>query len=777
MRILRCCALLGVIAMSLSAQTDWPVHGHDPGAMRFSPLKQINTENVSKLQVAWTYDPRVATPADAESATPSGEDQSPAGRARRPRARRSATTPLVIDGVVYMSTAYNRVVALDADTGKELWVRDIDHAPATRGIAYWPGDGSLPPQIVFGTSDGWMISLNAKTGAPVPGFGVEGKVDLRPGVGENFPDKRVALSSPPTIYKNLVITGAHSQESPSLGPTGDVRAWDMRTGKLMWTFHTIPRPGEPNHEDWQGDQWKDRAGANAWGFITLDEERGIAYVPLGTPATDFYGGDRLGSNLYGSSLVALDALTGKLKWYFQTTHHDNWDYDLSAPPTLIDVKRDGKIIPAVAQYTKQGLLFIFDRVTGDPIFGVEERPVISDNPLPGDEYWPTQPFPVKPPPLARMSFSADDVAKVTPEHEKYCRDLLALEGGVLGGGPYAQYGPRLRVIFPGWTGGGNWNGSAFNPELGYLFTPSQDLANLNKMVKAKEGNMFNRVGPDNAPPGLGGNFWDGTKNWPCQEPPWGELIAVNVNTGDIAWRVPLGSFEELDALGVPATGTPNRGGPIATAGGLVFIGASQDARFRAFDARTGRNLWYANLNENGRAVPITYQGKSGKQYVAIVAGGGRPAARTSNEEASGGRLYVFALPDAGSTPATGSADARPAAASGDAGRATRPAAARRVPVAAAPAASKPREAIAPPTAEARASDASFQTTSMPDGPGKAVVQRMCAPCHTLESFLKTKRTEEKWGEVVDDMIGRGAFGSDEEINLVIKYLSNHFGTN
>jgi hypothetical protein len=385
---------------------------------------------------------------------------------------------------------------------------------------------------------------------------------------------------------------------------------------------------------------------------------------------------------------------------------------------------------------------------------------------------------VKPLPLARNTFSADEIAKVTPEHQKYCSDLLALEGGVLGGGPYAQYGPKLRVIFPGWTGGGNWNGSAFDPELGYLFTPSQDLANLNKMVKAKEGDMYNRVGPDNAPPGLGGNFWDGSKNWPCQQPPWGELIAVNVNTGDIAWRVPLGSFEELDALGVPPTGTPNRGGPIATAGGLVFIGASQDARFRAFDARTGKELWSADLSENGRAVPITYQGKSGKQYVAIVAGGGPPVARKSSEEPTGGRLYVFALAAAGSGgQATSSADARPAAATRTPGSAARPAAAVKAPATAvASAAAKPRESVAPPTAEARLSDANFQSTSMPEAEGKAVVQRMCASCHTLESFLKTRRTAEKWGEVVDDMIGRGAVGSDEEIDVVIDYLSEHFGT-
>jgi glucose dehydrogenase len=667
MQFLRATAVVIAAASVAGAQApkpekDWPAHGHDAGAQRYSPLKQINTTNVANLRLVWSYDTPAAVPPppprggggenqgeDAPpNAAPPARGASPAAPAI-PAPRQSATTPLVVDGVMYMATMYNRVVALDADTGKEIWVKDVGHTPSTRGIAYWPGTNGIPPQLVFGTGDGssLLISLNAKTGDFTPGFGTGGKVDLRKGVGEKFPRLRVALSSPPAIYKHLAITGNHSQESPSLGPSGDVRAWDLRTGKLVWTFHTIPRPGEPNHEAWKNDQWVDRAGANAWGFITVDQGRGIAYVPTGTPATDFYGGDRLGSNLYGSSLLALDAATGKLKWFFQTTHHDNWDYDLNSPPTLIDVKRNGRTIPAVAVYTKQGLLFVFDRVTGTPVFGVEERPVVSDNPLPGDEYSPTQPFPVKPPPIARMTFSLEEVAKVTPEHEAYCKGLLELEGGVMTGGPYAQYGPKLRVIFPGWTGGGNWNGSAFNSDLGYLFVSTQDHGMLNKMIKSTLfENMYVRSGPDKAPPMLGTNFWDGRKGWPCQQPPWGELVAVNANTGDIAWRAPLGSFEELDALGVPVTGTLNRGGPIATAGGLVFIAASQDARFRAFDARTGKVLWVADLTENGRAVPITYQGKRGKQYVAIMAGGGRPVARKVDESLIGGRLHVFSLPDA-----------------------------------------------------------------------------------------------------------------------------------
>ena len=655
------------IGLWAQARNDWPAHGRDAGATRFSPLTEINTGNVATLKVAWTYDTFTpagtgtgcGTPAPPAAAQAAAVPAGGAGRGRiggagaagagaapagRGRGLASASTPLVIDGVMYLSTAYRRVVALDPQTGKEIWTKDVGHGIATRGISYWPGEGALPPQLIVGTTDEWLIALNPKTGECVSGFADAGGLDMQKTRDAKFP-RRVGISSPPAIYKHLAITGAHSQEAPSLGPPGDVRAWDLRTGKLAWTFHTIPRPGEANHDVWQGDQWVDRAGANSWGLITVDEARGIVYVPIGNPTTDFYGGDRIGSNLYGSSLLAIDATTGALKWHFQTTHHDNWDYDLTSPPALIDVKRDGQTIPAVAQYTKQGLLFIFDRVTGKPIFGVEERPVVSDNPLPGDKYWPTQPFPVKPAPLARMTFSPEEVAKITPEHEKYCRDLLALDGGAMTGGPYAQYGPRPRVIFPGWTGGGNWNGGAFIPDMGLLFLPSQDHGMLNKMVPSQTvPNMYVRSAPEGAPAAMGTNFWDGNKGWPCQQPPWGELIAVNVNTGDVAWRVPLGSFEELDAMGVPATGTLNRGGPIATAGGLVFIAASQDARFRAFDARTGKVLWTADISENGRAVPITYQARNGKQYVAIMAGGGAPVARKVDPALIGGRLWVFALP-------------------------------------------------------------------------------------------------------------------------------------
>ena len=654
-----------VFSANLSAQTDWPSFGNDPGSMRYSPLKQINTGNVTQLKVAWTFDgasedappPTAAdTPlvnhADAGGnsgqllpSSPSAPAGAPAagaaGRGARPRGPRvNEAIPLVVNGVYYTCTGSRQVVALDAETGAKIWEYTSPHPPPSRGISYWPGAPGFPAQIVYGTGDGWLMSLDAKTGKPSTTFGDNGMVDIKPGViPAKYPNARTGISSPVNFYKNYVFTGSSPGEFPTFGAAGDIRAWDMRTGKLVWTFHTLPRPGEANHEVWKDGQWEDRDGVNSWGFMTVDVQRGIVFVPIGTPNTDFYGGDREGSNLYGSSLVALDANTGKLKWYFQTVHHDNWDYDPCSAPILITVKRGGRNIPAVAQLTKSGLLFIFNRETGKPLYDIKEVPVANDNASPGDSNWPTQPMPVKPPPLARDTFSPDEVATVTPEHEQYCKSLLALEGGVLTGGPFAQYGPKSRVIFPSWTGGTNWGGGAFDPTLGYIFVDTKDLANFNRLVKGANGS-YRRVVPDGAPATMGADyFWDNAKHWPCQQPPWARLIAVNVNTGDIAWQVPLGSFEELDKLGVPPTGTPTtNGGGIVTGGGLVFIGSTRDGKFRAFDSRTGKTLWTEDLGVDVNSIPITWQGKNGKQYVAVYASG------DAHHGAKPGMTYVYTLP-------------------------------------------------------------------------------------------------------------------------------------
>ena len=661
------------------AATEWPTYGHDANATRFSPLKEITPANAGNLEVAWVYRMRppapaggapvgapggppagapggapAGVPAGARGGAPVGDVPPPQparGRGRGSGFSASQVTPLVIDGVMYLSTPYFRVVALDSTTGKELWAFRLPTGnPSTRGVEYWGGDGKTPPQIVFGTSDAKLYSLDAKTGQPNEAFGEKGVVNLdTPEILRGLPGRN-SLSSPPVVYKNLVITGGTTQENPPLGPAGDVRAWDMRTGKLVWTFHSVPQPGEKGHETWDGDSWKNRSGVNVWGFITVDVERGIVYMPFGAPSVDQYGGDRPGDNLFGTSLVAADANTGKYLWHFQVVHHDIWDADMTGAPVLLDVRRDGKTIPAVAAINKVGLLFLLDRVTGQPIYGVEERPVPpSDVPL--EKAAKTQPFPVKPPPLSRMTFAESDVATVTPELEAACRKMI--EGMQLGG-PYLPVSyNRLRVQFPGNHGGVNWGGISYSPQLGYIFVNSNEMgqvSGLRDRDQAATGNaqgsgVGNRVDPRGPYEGIpgGGRFSIRNGNDPqqlmCQQPPWGLLTAVNVHTGEFAWRVPLGVTDSLPA-DKQNTGRPGNGGTIATAGGLVFVGATDDSRFRAFDAKTGREVFTYKLNGAAQATPMTYQGRDGRQYVVITATGGG----FFNNPTTDDSILAFALP-------------------------------------------------------------------------------------------------------------------------------------
>jgi quinoprotein glucose dehydrogenase len=450
------------------------------------------------------------------------------------------------------------------------------------------------------------------------------------------------------MYRHLIITGGRTQENPPLGPAGDVRAWDVHSGKLVWTFRSIPRPGEKYHDTWAGDSWKQRTGVNVWGFITVDAQRGIAYLPFGAPSVDQYGGDRPGDNLFSSSLVAVNAATGKYLWHFQVVHHDIWDADLASAPTLLDVKQGGKTIPAVAVINKAGLLFFLDRVTGKPIYGVEERPVPQSE-VPLERAARTQPFPVKPAPLSRMTFTAADIATVTPELEAACRQLL---DGVQTGGPYLPQGyKRLRLQFPGNHGGVNWGGAAFNPQLGYLFVNTNEMGQLAGLqdrdpkatggaVADGVGNRVHPTGPYEGVPG-GGRFKDEASNMYCQQPPWGQLTAVDVHTGEFAWRVPLGVTDSLPP-DKQRTGRPGNGGPIATASGLVFIGATDDARFRAFDAKTGKELWTTKLGGAANATPSTYLAKDGRQYVVITSTGGG----FFNAPLTDDSIMAFALPAA-----------------------------------------------------------------------------------------------------------------------------------
>jgi quinoprotein glucose dehydrogenase len=539
---------------------------------------------------------------------------------------------------MYIPTPYGTVVALDPETGTELWTFKMDHGnPAGRAVSYWPGDAQTPASILFGTRDGRLLSINAKTGKPTESFGDKGIVNMKEGVDNGFPNARYDLTSPPQIYKDLIITGAQVQETPERGPSGDTRAWDVHTGKLVWRFHSVPHPGETGNETWPGDSWKNRSGTNVWGMMSVDSKRGLVFLPYGGPSYDFYGADRKGKNLFGNCLVALDAKTGKLVWYFQTIHHDLTDYDLASAPVLTEVRRKGKDIPAVAVIGKAGLMYILDRRNGKPIYGVEERPVPASD-VPGDEASPTQPFPLKPEPLGRSSFTAADIATVTPEHEKFCEEMYKKAGGLKNNGPFTLFGTEMTVIFPGTIGVTNWQGMSLNPKLGYLFVNTMNLGDVGRMEKQAPGSdpPYERTSPW----GTYAHFWNNDTFMPCQQPPWGQLWAINVNTGEVAWKVPFGVVESLEEKGIHGTGAPNYGGSIATAGGLVFIAATNDQRFRAFDAKTGKVLWETKLETGSYNVPMTFKGKDGRQYVVLVATGG-----SYYDATSGDSVIAFSLPN------------------------------------------------------------------------------------------------------------------------------------
>lgn len=600
----------------VSGQTDWPAYGGDLANTRYSPLDQINIQNVTKVTQVWLYDARAQ--GDAKASRP------------------AQATPLVINGVMYMVTAYQSLVALQPETGRVIWVFSHRHtARPPRGIAYWPGDASNSPEILFGTGDGFLLAVDAKTGKAVSGFGKNGEIDLKVGMKEKFPDVHYGLSGAPVIYKNLAITGSHTQDSPGLGARGDARGWDVRTGKLVWTFHSVPQPGEKGHETWLNDGWQDRSGVNAWTTSSVDTPTGTLYMTFDSPSYDLYGGDRPGNDLFGNSLVALDAATGKMKWYFQTIHHDIWDYDAPATPTLVDVVHNGQRIPAVIQTGKTGLVFILDRRNGKPIYPVEERPVPKGD-VPGEWYSPTQPFPVKPPPVTRLAITRDEIAKVTPEQQKFCEALFDAEGGAHNDGPFTPVGMKPTIVFPGGDGGGNWGSGSVDPKLGYFFINTKADGAIARMMKPSEtnppsikdglgedvsANAYIRVGVHLAGANRAtGSFSNPNTGWPCEAPPWGELTAVNYNTGEIAWRVPFGRVDALEAKGVMNTGAFNKGGSVATAGGVLFIGASYDQRFHAYDSKTGKLLWEVKVPADAVANPITYFGKNGKQYVVINAG-------------------------------------------------------------------------------------------------------------------------------------------------------------
>lgn len=629
---------------------DWATYGHDKGGQRHSPLRQITPANVTTLKPAWVYHMRpeaspapATTDANAEAQRMAegvgGAPPAPAGappRAARNRFAGSQVTPLVVGGRMFVSTPYGRVVALDPTTGKELWATAIagPGQPSLRGVEYWPGDGKLPPRIVFGTRDGRLIALDAATGRFAEGFGKDGIVDMKtPDVMQGAETRFYGMTSPPIVFGNLVIAGSAVQEFPPRGAAGDVRAWDVRTGQQVWAFHSVPRKGEHGYETWQAGSAERRSGVNAWGFLTVDQARSIVYMPFGAPAFDRYGGDRKGDNLYGTSLVAADARTGKYLWHYQVVHHDIWDNDLQAPPLLFDwTGKNGRKRPAVAIVSKNGLLFVLDRVTGKPLLPVAEKPV-PPSAVPGEQASPTQPIPLATPPLARTTFAMADIADLTPELQKGCTDWIA-KHAMKPGALYVPVGfNEATISFPGLQGGANWGGAAFDPTRGLLLVNTSDLGQVTALVPSKGPLPYER-GP------VGGRFkLEGTRLL-CQAPPWGRLSAVDVTTGAIKWQVPLGVTDELPDA-VKHTGRPNIGGAITTATGLTFIGATDDSRFRAFETATGKLLWEARLEAAAHATPMTYADAQGRQIVAITATGGS----FLDSPLASDTITAFALPE------------------------------------------------------------------------------------------------------------------------------------
>ncbi|MGZ5779282.1 MAG: outer membrane protein assembly factor BamB family protein [Croceibacterium sp.] len=616
-------APVAVVAQDASPAGDWRTINRDLAATRFSPLDEINKSNVGQLALKWSY----------------------------PMKGFNSAAPLVVDGTMYFPVA-NRIVALDADTGKELWVYEAPKRPdagpgsggggggfSARGLGYWPGDGTLAPRLLV-IAGPRLVAIDVKTGKPAAGFGTDGSVAIDPSYGGT-----------PTIFKNVAIIGAATLENP-IGVSGDPRAYDVRTGKMLWKFQTVPHPGELGGDTWGSEGWKGRSGTNLWAAaVPIDAARGIAYLPIGNPAANYWGGDRPGDNLFGNSIVAVDALTGKYLWHFQTVHHDLWDTDMPNGGVLFNAKRNGKVEPVIAQVPKSGLFYELDRVTGKPALPVEERPVPRGD-VPGEWYSPTQPFPKITPPLARMSFVYDDMVTAedtTPEHAAACRAMWDKAGGYRNDGPFTPFyfhadgtPPRSTIQLPGGTGGVNWGGMAVNPNTGVVYSNMSNTSlvgwverkNTTKSYSfdANDTNQpYDRASVDGKGPffsfsaPISGKYDEKTGRpegpvAPCYKPPWNTLTAVDANTSKVKWQVPLGINEALRP-GKQLVGNAGNAGPTVTAGGLVFVGATNDKRFRAFDAETGKQLWEAQLSNSANANPISYRGRSGKQYVAINAGG------------------------------------------------------------------------------------------------------------------------------------------------------------
>ena len=580
-----------------TVRSGWPMYRGDLAGTGYSPLGQITPDNVSTLTAAWSYSLRRETADGSDSA----------------RGPNSQATPIVVNDVMYLPAA-DRVVALDPTSGHEIWRRPVtDGAPSRRGVTYWAGDSATPPRVIF-SAGRRLVALDAATGEPVASFGQGGEVDMV-----------VPYNSVPLVYENLVVVGANTPPG-TIGGVGNARAYDARTGEKLWEFSSVPQPGSVGHDTWEGDSWEGRLGANAWPFyFTMDEERGLLYLPLASPIPGEYGGDRAGANLFGNSVVAVNVHTGEYVWHFQTIHHDLWDADPPAAPVLFDISRDGTSTPALGVTTKSGYLYILNRETGEPIFGVEERQV-AESEAPGEQASPTQPIPIKPLPMARVSYAPGDLVTAedtSAEHAAACAALVEDAGELYNAGPFTPWvyrtdgaAPRATLLFPGLVGGPNWGGAAFDPNSHQVFVFAQNLGSLGWLEDADADFPipYRRVGPR---PNTFAVEIEGTR-LPCQKPPWGQLTAIDARTGDISWRQPIGLTEVLPD-GKQNTGRQGRAAAIVTASGLIFIASTDDNRIRALETTTGRELWVNQLDARGNANPMTYLGSNGKQYVALAA--------------------------------------------------------------------------------------------------------------------------------------------------------------
>jgi quinoprotein glucose dehydrogenase len=586
--LIAACALAG-LADAADYKT-WSDYGGSADAAQYSALSQINRSNVSKLQVAWTY--------------PIGEN------------KKFFFNPLVVDRVMYVLGRNNSIIALDATTGKEIWSHSA--GPDTtiitnRGINYWESKDRSERRLFY-ASNHYLRAIDARTGRTVETFGTNGRVDLKQGLDRDPNTLRLVQSTTPgRVFEDLLILGSATNQGYGSAP-GDIRAFDVRTGKPVWTFHTVPRPGEFGYETWPKDAWQRVGGANVWSELSIDEKRGILYAPTASAKYNFYGADRAGANLFSDCLLALDARTGKRLWHYQMVHHDIWDYDGATAPKLLTVRHEGKMVDIVAQVSKQGFVWVFNRVTGTPVWPIEERRVPKSD-MPGETTWPTQPFPAKPPPFSRQTFTADDLSPfLTPQERARFRDEIL---SARNEGMFTPPGTRNTVQMPGNNGGANWSGAAIDPARGRLFVVSKDLPAMLKLSKdpAADAALAASAG-ERYYSGFG--FMIASNGLSPIAPPWSSLTAYDLNEGTILWKIPLGEVPELAAKGFKNTGSHYpKVGPVATAGGLLFAG-TRDRKVRAFDLDNGKVLWEHELNAALEGIPAIYEA-GGRQYVVFCA--------------------------------------------------------------------------------------------------------------------------------------------------------------